>query len=274
MGVWLPKRNTEKELTEIAVFSSFLSHIYDQSWYGMISMKEIDFFISYIKKSLTLEIGSGTGRLSIPLLERGCNVFGLEASEAMYKKLQSKLTLEDRCRFILWNALQIPYPVSNESFENIIVPFSTFGLIHNNEDDLESNHLFKEFYRILKPDGFVIINDFRTERIDRKTLDINSIEDLYYYSHPQYGIIEEKQVSQLRICPNRLINDQIIRERRTWFIAKETGQIIEEHFEKIPLWDIGDFPILGEKSNFRYIKKEFCPDFHQEPSVMHIFKKL
>ncbi len=273
MHIWQIERIAEKKITNVAVFSSFLSQIYDQSWYGKLSIKEIDFFISYIGKRLTLEIGSGTGRLSTFLLENECNVFGLEGSESMYRKLQSKLSIENKYRFILWDALQIPYPIKEETFENIIIPFSTFGLIHNNENDLGANRLFNEFHRILKPDGFVIINDFRTERINRKELDTNLIEELYFHNHPQYGEIEEKQVSQLKMCPNQLIPDQIIRERQTRFIVKKTGQVLEEHFERVPLWDVGDFPILGEKSGFKYIKGEICPDFHEEPSIMHIFKK-
>jgi len=263
----------ERKINEVAVFSSLLSQIYDQSWYSKLSTKESDFFISYIGKSLTLEIGSGTGRLSIPLLERGCNIFGLEGSECMYEKLQSKLSKEDKSRFIVWDAMQIPYPVVDEFFENIIVPFSTFGLIHNNENDLGANRLFNEFYRILKSDGLVIINDFRTQRIDREKLNKDLIEESFCHCHPQYGEIVEEQTSQFKICPNELLDDQIIRERKTVFIVKKTGQVLEEHFERIPLWDASDFPILGEKSGFKYVKGEICLDFHEEPSIMHIFQK-
>ncbi|MCP5195666.1 MAG: class I SAM-dependent methyltransferase [Gammaproteobacteria bacterium] len=263
----------ERKINEVAVFSSLLSQIYDQSWYGKFSIKESDFFISYIGKSLTLEIGSGTGRLSIPLLERGCNIFGLEGSKSMYEKLQSKLFKKNKSRFIVWDAMQVPYPIANEFFENIIIPFSTFGLIHNNETDLGANRLFNEFYRILKLGGLVIINDFRTQRIDRERLNKDLIEESFYHYHSQHGEILEKQTSQLKICPNELLDGQIIRERNTVFSVKKTGQVLEEHFERIPLWDIGDFPILGQKSGFKYVKGEICPDFHEEPSIMHIFQK-
>ena len=135
------------------------------------------------------------------------------------------------------------------------------------------NRLFNEFYRILKPGSFVLINDFRTKRIDRKTLDPNPIEELFYHNHPELGELTEEQISRFKICPNKIIHDQIIRERRTRFIVKKTNQIIEEHFERIPLWDVEDFPVLGEKAGFIYITGEFCSDFYEEPSIVHVFQK-
>ena len=65
------------------------AHLYD-----LFDMKEnIEFFYNYASQvDEILDIGAGTGRLAIPLAEKGVKVFCIEPSPAMRRELARKLT--------------------------------------------------------------------------------------------------------------------------------------------------------------------------------------
>lgn len=65
-------------------------------WYDLISSgmdhsNEIDFWAKRIEESgePVLELGSGTGRVLVPLLERGFDVVGIDTSEAMMSRCRA-----------------------------------------------------------------------------------------------------------------------------------------------------------------------------------------
>ena len=176
-------------------------------------------------------------------------MFGIEGSPQMFNILQSKLPAEHINRFILWDARQTPYPAKNQAFECAIIPFSTFGLLHNDIEDFGDNRILNEINRLLVPGGLLIINDYRADLFDRKK--IKSPDAVWRrernHFHAEHGRIIEDQHSRYKIVPNRLFPQQIIRERRTVFTRERDGKVLEEHSECIPLWDIQDFPVFGKK---------------------------
>ena len=101
MNVWELDKVKCHQPGDISVFCKLLSDLYDQSWYGTFIPEEVLFFNLLAENKRTLEIGSGTGRVSIPLLESGMNLFGIEGSPQMFDILQSKLPAEHKNRFIL-----------------------------------------------------------------------------------------------------------------------------------------------------------------------------
>ena len=274
MNVWELDKVKCHQPGDISVFCKLLSDLYDQSWYGTFIPEEVLFFNLLAENKRTLEIGSGTGRVSIPLLESGMNLFGIEGSPQMFNILQSKLPAEHINRFILWDARQTPYPAKNQAFECAIIPFSTFGLLHNDIEDFGDNRILNEINRLLVPGGLLIINDYRADLFDRKK--IKSPDAVWRrernHFHAEHGRIIEDQHSRYKIVPNRLFPQQIIRERRTVFTRKRDGKVLEEHSECIPLWDIKDFPVLGKDAGFSYIEGKKC-EFHEDSSIQHIFQK-
>jgi SAM-dependent methyltransferase len=272
MQVWQEQLISKHQPGYISVFSKLLSELYDQSWYATFSPAEVEFFASHIQTKTTLEIASGTGRVTIPLLDRGIDLYGIEGSLPMFQILQSKLSTEQRDRFILWDARQTPYPAANKTFEAVIVPFSSFGLIHNGVSELGSNRIFREFGRLLRVGGWVIINDYRTGSLDHNTLKKPEGVWLHYHQHPEHGQIREEQYSRYEIVPNRILPKQVIRRRRTVFLRERDGTVLEEHLESVPLWDVNDYPVLGEDAGFSYRGGEKC-HFHQNESIQHVFQK-
>ncbi|MCK5192768.1 MAG: class I SAM-dependent methyltransferase [Desulfobulbaceae bacterium] len=275
MNVWELDKVKCHQPGDISVFCKLLSDLYDQSWYGTFIPEEVLFFNLLAENKRTLEIGSGTGRVSIPLLESGMNLFGIEGSPQMFNILQSKLPAEHINRFILWDARQTPYPAKNQAFECAIIPFSTFGLLHNDIEDFGDNRILNEINRLLVPGGLLIINDYRADLFDRKKIKspdaVWRLERKHY--HQEHGRIIEDQHSRYKIVPNRLFQQQIIRERRTVFTRKRDGKVLEEHSECIPLWIFRIFLFLGKDAGFSYIEGKKC-EFHEDSGIQHIFQKI
>jgi ubiquinone/menaquinone biosynthesis C-methylase UbiE len=258
---------------ESAVFSTLLSSLYDQSWYGKLLDAEVAFYLQYVREGFVLELGAGTGRLSVPLFRAGCDLYGIEGSSAMLARLHEKLPPSEQYRFIHWNAQHTPYPIQAASVDHVIIPFSTFGLMHNQVADLGANCMLHELTRLLKPGGKVILNDFRTTPLDRTQVDQAPWVAQFDHFHAVEGPIREEQISQFRIVPNRLCAQQMIRERVTRFIRLRDSKVLETHVECIPLWGRDEFPKLGQDAGLTYLGGILVPDFHDEPSMMHLYQK-
>ena len=88
-----------------------------------------------------LDVGTGTGRISIPLLERGLDLIGCDLSEKMLRRLQEKLP---SARIAQADASQLPFPT--DSFDALM----TAHILHLIPTWREA---LREFRRVLRPDG-------------------------------------------------------------------------------------------------------------------------
>lgn len=86
-------------------YDSVFSHIYDHYSYPI--SWEIEFYTSIIpsRDSSVLEIGCGSGRITIPLINRGYHVDALDLSTSMLENLSVRLQelpqeIRDRCNII------------------------------------------------------------------------------------------------------------------------------------------------------------------------------
>src|SRR5699024_9595099 len=116
-----------------------------------------------------LEPGVGTGRILIPLLEKGMNVDGFDVSDDMLnicrtncenKGLNPNLFIEKMESFAL-----------EEKYEAIIVPTGTFLLLPQREDSLQA---LRNFHDHLVDGGKLIIDillqtDFTLESVSTRT---------------------------------------------------------------------------------------------------------
>jgi SAM-dependent methyltransferase len=100
-----------------------------------------------------LELGIGTGRVALPLSERGVEVHGIDASESMMEKLRSKpggeripVTLKDFADADVEGA-----------FSLVFVVFNTFFALVNQEDQLRC---FRAVSERLTPDGVFVLEAF------------------------------------------------------------------------------------------------------------------
>jgi SAM-dependent methyltransferase len=66
-----------------------IAEIYDE-FYAAYEPASIELLAELAGDGAVLELGIGTGRIALPLLEKGVEVQGIDASEAMLSKLRSK----------------------------------------------------------------------------------------------------------------------------------------------------------------------------------------
>src|SRR5690554_2293050 len=99
---------------------------------------DIPFYIDFAHKigKKVLELGCGTGRVTIPLALSGCMVTGLDLSESMLRVFREKL--EKQQEPIKKRVALVKGDMSNfsitQKFDLIIVPFRAFqGLTEDNE---------------------------------------------------------------------------------------------------------------------------------------------
>jgi SAM-dependent methyltransferase len=76
---------------DAATYGERFADVYDE-WYGAVSdvAATVDAVAALAGERPVLELGAGTGRLAVPLAERGLEVHGIDASPAMLERLADK----------------------------------------------------------------------------------------------------------------------------------------------------------------------------------------
>lgn len=127
---------------------------------------------------LVLDIGMGTGNSSIPFLEMGCRVIGIEPSIKMLEK--SKEKIKKWAGLFSVNLIEDPFlhiPFNNETFDIVI---SAYAIHHIN--DIDKQKAIKEMRRVSKPNGRIAIADTMFKDESHKSLALsqnNDLEDEY-----------------------------------------------------------------------------------------------
>lgn len=125
--------------------------------------------------SHVLDVGCGTGGNAVYLAEHfGCKVTGIDISELMIEQANKRINghdLADRLDFHVGDAYELDYP--DESFDVVLTTFvSQF---------LDLNRAFPEFRRVLKPDGYLGINEmYRLANVPEEDLEkVNYAEEVF-----------------------------------------------------------------------------------------------
>lgn len=74
-----------------ATYGDRIADVYDE-WFGIPGDAEdaVSFLAELAGRGPALELGIGTGRVALPLAQRGIEVHGIDASEAMVERLRAK----------------------------------------------------------------------------------------------------------------------------------------------------------------------------------------
>jgi SAM-dependent methyltransferase len=102
-----------------------------------------------------LELGVGTGRLALPLAERGLEVVGIDASEAMVARLRAKPG-GDRVRVVLGDFAAVPAEAPG-GFGLVFVAFNTFFALGDQD---AQTRCFEAVARALAPGGRFVVEGF------------------------------------------------------------------------------------------------------------------
>jgi SAM-dependent methyltransferase len=133
----------KNEYTE-ETYGEHVAEIYDE-WYHAYDEAAIDRLAELAGDGRALELGIGTGRIALPLLHKGVDVHGIDASPAMVEKLRQKPGGER-------------IPVTMGSFANIQVE-GQFSLIYV---------LFNTFFALLTQDEQVSCFESAAKHLDEK----------------------------------------------------------------------------------------------------------
>lgn len=117
-------------------FGERMADIYDR-WYGtqiaeQTTLQTVDTLADLAGGDNALELGIGTGRIAIPLAQRGFTVQGIDASEAMVEKLRQKPGSES-LQVSIGNFAEVAV---EGRFDLIFVVFNTLFNLTSQEEQL------------------------------------------------------------------------------------------------------------------------------------------
>jgi SAM-dependent methyltransferase len=138
-----------------STYGARIAEIYDNFFQGFQTnaAAAVEFLAPLGKGRRVLELGIGTGRIALPLAQRGIRIYGVDASPAMVAKLRGKP-----------GGAEIPVETGNFAnlkigghFSLIYVVFNTFFGILTQDEQVRC---FSRVAKRLTPDGSFVIEAF------------------------------------------------------------------------------------------------------------------
>ena len=129
--------------------------------------------LSYLKKLLRkeqkiLDLACGYGRFTIPLAKLGYRIEGIDITPALIKKAKEEADKSKlKIKFKIGDMRKLPY--KDNSFNVIICMLSAFQELTKKSDQLKS---IKEMLRILKKEGFTLIDLPKLEKTTKDIVDV------------------------------------------------------------------------------------------------------
>lgn len=133
-------------------YGDHIAHIYDD-WYESYDPAAIETLAELARGGPALELGIGTGRIALPLQDKGVMVHGIEASEKMAARLQAKPG-GYRIPVTIGNFAEVP--VQGE-YPLIYVVFNTIFALLTQEEQVQC---FRNVADHLAPDGVFLTETF------------------------------------------------------------------------------------------------------------------
>ena len=146
-----------------STYGDRIADVYDQ-WFSVpVDTDEtVAFLADLAGPGPVLELGIGTGRLALPLKERGLEVHGIDSSEAMVAKLRAKPGGQD-LPVAMGDFADVPV---EGQYRLIFVAFNTFFALLSQDDQVRCFH---NVAARLSPDGVFVLSAFVPDqaRFDR-----------------------------------------------------------------------------------------------------------
>ena len=113
-------------------YGKTFADVYD-TWYGDLKTQTLDLLEDIADGGRVLELGIGTGRVALPLAQRGLDLTGIDASQEMLDKLRTKPGAE-RIHLFHGSFADFPEKLAGERYDLIYIVFNTlFGLLTQEE---------------------------------------------------------------------------------------------------------------------------------------------
>lgn len=165
--------------------------------------KEVEFIKNAIEtKGLLLDLCCGTGRHSILLSKKGCNVIGLDVSNNLLRIAKKKMA-EKNIHFPLVKAEMRHLPFQPETFGAVINMFTSFGYLPSKKEDVKT---LKEVARILHQNSSFLIDIANREHL------IKVFQKRDWAEFPNFYLLEKRTLDTKR---SKLYSEWIILDKNT-----------------------------------------------------------
>ncbi|MCX6781905.1 MAG: class I SAM-dependent methyltransferase [Candidatus Magasanikbacteria bacterium] len=155
-------------------------------------------FFGDLKNRTILDVGAGTGRLSIALAKKGAKVTALDSSAEMLKVLSKK---DRSVKVQIGDAESLPF--DDNSFDFVLAAFLVVHL-------KDPSRFFDEAYRVLKDGGRLIVTNINQKEPPEIETPKGTIKIESYYHRP------EKIRDLLQSLAFDIKDEIIIREKDVW----------------------------------------------------------
>jgi len=179
-----------------------------------------------VKEKIIVDVGCGTGRHWKKIIDNDCKkIIGYDVSEGMLAMLQKKFP-EAETHKLNSNSL---FGLEDESIDIII---STLAIAHI--ENIEE--AFKEWDRVLKPGGDIIITDYHPEALSKggnRTFKYNN--QLIAVKNYIHSVANVKEITgQLHWQAKRFIEKKIDKSMIPYY-KKQNALHVFEQFEGVPI---------------------------------------
>jgi len=190
---------------------------------------DIDFYIDYANKlnGKVLELGCGTGRITIPIAKAGLQIWGLDVSEPMLDVLQEKAKCESEItnRNLNISIGDMRNYEFDEKFKLIFIPFRTFQNLIKEE---EQKDCLKCCHEHLTDDGLFIVNVF-------KLLEGHLDESWVRPEQTDYETIENDiKIKRTHIRKRVDLENQVIYPTLIYYVTDKDGKT-EKYYEHLAM---------------------------------------
>tara|TARA_R110002096_G_scaffold436085_1_gene667107 strand:+ start:24614 stop:25351 length:738 start_codon:yes stop_codon:yes gene_type:complete len=160
-----------------------------------------------------LELGVGTGRVALPLVERGFTVHGIEASSAMIEELQKRPGAEE-LTIIKGDFADI---AATTSYSLIFAAYNTFSSLLEQETQIQC---LKSAARSLTPSGALVL-ELAVPDLARlakeQDVSVRFVDSELVVLHAaQYDLLNQKIVGQTTVTTNGLTRIFPVQVRYIW----------------------------------------------------------
>lgn len=220
-------------------YGARISGVYDEL-YSEFDMKCIDILADLAKGGPALELGIGTGRIALPLQQKGVEVHGIDASDSMIERLRAKP-----------GGQNIPVAIGDFSkvaiegrFSLVYVVFNTFYGLLTQEAQIDC---FKNVANHLRPQGAFVLEEFVPDLArftDQQTIRaINLDENRIQLEASQHDLLNQQVTSQHIVIAGEEIRFYPVKLRYVWpseldLMARLAGMALRHRWGD---WDRSDF---------------------------------
>ena len=243
--------NSIEYKTHLSEIFSRASPTYDHvgpSFFSYFGKKLVE-FADLRRGSSVLDIACGRGAVLFPASRAVSNsgeVIGIDISKGMIEKTRQELLRlnADNARVMIMDAEKLEFPSSQ--FEYVLCGLCLFFF-----PDLGT--ALREFYRVLKPEGYIVSSTFKKQKDDALTIDWENLYDSF-----KDQIADAPKAETLDLDTGREIKKKLLEvgfENPEFVIRRKTFYYKSENEWWQTAWS------HGHRAYLERIPKEILPEF-------------